>query len=323
MLLLILAGFYGIIFEYIFLLSAAVAIPLSPGGLLPTYVFGTYAIVVRWIDTDFKVRAIATLLIAQVGFTYFDPDPNTLARVVFFVLPIIFCITLGFFLRGQHHMIHSLEAENKEIEARTKADLASLLHDTTAKDIAHITVIAGDLLRSNTLSSAARDALEDIATIAGRSSRNLRPMILDLSSTTANKPLDVVPTETTRMLATRSITLTWNCADAEGEALSTPMRTLLPINIERLLSLAAREGATNILKYAPEGSTATATIAVGNGNASLTLTNAVAEQPVPTPDLTGGYGLENLAVRVERHHGTLDYGQIRDEWIFNLEVPIG
>ncbi|MGV9183659.1 hypothetical protein [Arcanobacterium canis] len=104
-------------------------------------------------------------------------------------------IDLGFFLRWIHSRIHTLEEENATIVTETKTKLASLLHDTAAKDIAHIAVLVGDTLAKNDIPPHARKTLKEISTIAARASRNLRPMILDLS-TARDQPLNDVLDDT-------------------------------------------------------------------------------------------------------------------------------
>lgn len=281
-------------------------------------IFGIYTIIIDWIDSGFFLRAFSLLGIFQISASLMFPHANAIDVVFSFIAPIILCVGLGFFLRWIHSRIHTLEEENATIVVETKTKLASLLHDTTAKDIAHIAVLVGDTLAKNDIPPHARQTLKEISIIATRASRNLRPMILDLS-TARDQPLNDVLDDTRRMLSTRSITLTTRITGPNGDPLDSLSSVQHSVRIKQLLTLALREEATNVLKYAPDHSHAILIIDVGDTDTSLTFTNAIAKHP--QSGMAGGYGLDNLRIQVERRRGTLDYSRIRDKWIFALEVP--
>ncbi|MGV9181876.1 sensor histidine kinase [Arcanobacterium canis] len=305
------------ILQVVFIAYTSILVVLTFPEVPGICIFGIYTIIVDWIDSGFFLRAFSLLGIFQVSASLMLPHANAIDVVFSFIAPIILCVGLGFFLRWIHSRIHTLEEENATIVTETKTKLASLLHDTAAKDIAHIAVLVGDTLAKNDIPPHARKTLKEISTIAARASRNLRPMILDLS-TARDQPLNDVLDDTRRMLSTRSITLTTRITDPKGNPLDSLSHAPHSTPITQLLTLALREEATNVLKYAPGHSHATLVIDVGDTDTSLTFTNAVAEHP--HTGTTGGYGLDNLRIQVERLGGTLDYSRIRDE-CFALEVP--
>ncbi|RTE48452.1 histidine kinase [Actinotignum sanguinis] len=194
---------------------------------------------------------------------------------------------------------------------QTRQELARQLHDTTAKDLAHIAILAQDIaIRHPDLS----EELDKLVKVATSASRRIRPLILSMDTTATETPLSEVITQVTNMLRTRDITLEVN--------INGDIDTLTTRQQRRTAALAIRECASNILKYAPAGSEANLVIEVTTAPnlLALSLSNQIASQP-QTSHMSSGYGLANLANRIRTEGGTIQSKAVDQQWITYITLP--
>lgn len=115
------------------------------------------------------------------------------------------------------------------------------------------------------------------------------------------------------MLSSRDIIL-----EADETAELEPIITGSQLSLARLV---IREAATNVLKYAPVGSSANLILdLLPNSFLSITMTNAIADQ-LPTASLTGGFGLINLQQRLTAVGGTFEYARSDHRWVVTATIP--
>ena len=206
-----------------------------------------------------------------------------------------------------------LAEQVETIEAETRNKLATDLHDTIAKDLAHIAIRARDL--TATPGGASTADLHDLARLAAQASARIRPIILNLDTSFHSKTLTQTIDDGRILLSSRSINLAIDIPSSLDNTLSTETHTLA--------SLVLREGTTNMLKYATPGTTATVEIALTENELTISLTNstAPATHRQASPKTTSGYGLANLADRLQRSGGTLNFASVSDRWLLHATIP--
>ncbi|WCC79328.1 hypothetical protein O6R08_07230 [Cutibacterium equinum] len=194
----------------------------------------------------------------------------------------------------------------------SRRELARQLHDTTAKDLAHVAVLAQDIAIRHPELNEEMDPLVSAATSA---SRRIRPMILAIDTSATEPTLPDVIEQVTRMLKTRNITLDLMACEDLDRLLSHQQR--------RTAALAIRECCSNILEYAPSDSLATLVAERNDTNGLLTisLSNEIAAQPA-APALSSGYGLENLGGRIQNEGGTMDITNAGGQWLTVINLPV-
>lgn len=304
-------GWFGPIAELAFVMTYSV-VALSPIGTdLAFVVLGIYLITILWIVRSWLVGAYLIFFlthIAQFSSSFFSA-PSLLSVA----LGLLIVTLVGFGLRWQNsRMNEALElarsSEEKAIQAtaQVRSELACLLHDTIAKDLSRISLVAQDLAQTPQWQP---DKLEALAKNASDASRRIRPVILNLNSTERSNIRDTIVL-TTRMLSTRAICLETNIGEVDLR---------LTAQQELLAGLVVREGCTNILKYAPAGSQASLVISDDDAVVSITLSNIVVSNP--QTDLIGGFGLENLRNRLEQVGGEISYFASGGRWILYATIP--
>lgn len=305
-------GWLGPIVELTFVIVYSV-IALTPiGSDLAFVVIGVYLIAILWITRSWLVGAYLIFLLthlAQFGSNFFSAQ--SLLSVVFGLLVVT---VLGFGLRWQDSRIRDAKELAKASEEKAKqaselirSELAALVHDTIAKDLSRISLVAQDLAQTPDWQPEKLGALAEIASDA---SRRIRPVILNLNSAKRSSLSDTIAL-TTRMLSTREISLETDIDDLDLQLSSQQ---------ELAAGLVIREGCTNILKYAPAGSRASLLISLDpDATVSITLSNIIVSEP--QTDITGGFGLDNLRHRIEQAGGEISYFASGGRWILYATIP--
>lgn len=306
-----LAGFFRVC-EFLFIASyiAVNACDLVTG--LVVLCFGVPIILVLWLQRSWIIPAIAAMTIEAAVAITISPTP----QLQFFSSLIIATLTLtaGLALRWQNNRRIFAEAKREEaFEAvrQTRQELARQLHDTTAKDLAHIAILAQDLAIRHPDLSEELGTLVEVATSA---SKRIRPIIISMDTTATETPLSTVVTQVSNMLSTRDITLEVN--------ITGDIDTLTTRQQRRTAALAIRECASNILKYAPVGSEANLVIEATTEPdlLALSLSNLIDIRSF-TSGMCSGYGLANLANRIRAEGGTMQSRAVDQQWVTYITLP--
>ncbi|MGJ9529877.1 sensor histidine kinase [Actinotignum sp. GS-2025a] len=274
--------------------------------------FGVPIVLVLWLLRSWIMRAVTVMAIETSVSVAVSPTPQL--QLYSSIVITLATLTVGLALRWQNNR-RALAEERKEdaFEAmrKTRQELARQLHDTTAKDLAHVAILAQDLAMKHPDLS---DELSILVKVATSASRRIRPIILSMDTLTAEAPLSAVATQVSNMLDTRDITLEVNITDN--------IDTLTTRQQRRTAALAIRECTSNILKYAPAGSEANLIIEASAeyGMLALSLSNLIAAQP-PASDMSSGYGLANLANRIRAEGGTMQSSAVDQQWITYITLP--
>ncbi|MDR6938546.1 hypothetical protein [Arcanobacterium hippocoleae] len=162
------------------------------------------------------------------------------------------------------------------------------MHDTTAKDLAHVAILAQDVATRHPELSG---ELSPLVAAATEASRRIRPMILSIDTAASKAPLSQVVWQAAQMLKTSRITLDTVIPDDLDNAVTRQQHLTG--------ALAVRGCAANILKYAPADSVANLVIDTDAepGVLAISLSNKIADTPV-TSGMSSGYGLANLGSRI-------------------------
>lgn len=269
-------------------------------------------LLVFWLIRSWIIPAVLVLLLEGAISVAVSATPSLQAFSSALIAVIV--LVIGLALRWQNARRILAEHDREQIRKstfQTRKELARQLHDTTAKDLAHVTVLAQDIaVRHPELSSE----MNPLVQAATKASRRIRPMILSIDTAASKTPLSEVVQQVKRMLQTRSITLD----------------TVLPKNLDNALSrqqlltgaLAIRECSSNILKYAPADSEANLVIELQTERKELTLSlsNEIADTPATT-GISSGYGLANLDSKIREEGGTMEITNLGGQWLTYIVLP--
>ena len=304
-----LAGFFRVC-EPLFIASYITLNVYDAVGVAPS--FAVTLLLVIWLLRSWIIPVIATMIVEATVSIVISPTPGL--QVFSSLITNIGTLAVGLVLLWQNNRRALAEERTKEaFEAvrQTRQELARQLHDTTAKDLAHVAILAQDIAIRHPNLSEELGILVEVATSA---SRRLRPLILSMDTTATETPLSEVITQVSNMLSTRDITLEVN--------ITGDIDTLTTRQQRRTAALAIRECASNILKYAPAGSEANLVIEVTTAPnlLALSLSNQIASQP-QTSHMSSGYGLANLANRIRTEGGTIQTSAVDQQWITYITLP--
>lgn len=279
-------------------------------------VIGVYVVAAEWVSRSWFVPAGGLLFVTETALMARTQDST--AQFTAMLLGVGLTIAVGLVARWQilvtaRLRADSLAARQAAITAseRVRRELAAELHDTLAKDLARVTVTAQRLATRN-VDASMRAELENLAELSGIAARRLRPIILGLDAPRLDAPLSEVIHTCRIMLSSRSITIDHDIPDALDPLLTQRQRILAGLII--------RECATNVLKYAPCGSTANLVIELSPEGAWLiTMTNQIADTAEGA--ITGGFGLAHLTQRLETEGGRLQFGKTGTVWMTAATLP--
>lgn len=299
---------------YVIFLNAVLLIPPLSHNIAYA-ALGTTIIVISWIVENWVWQGL--LLYASTSAVLLIRAEDITLTLIFLCLQFAVSLIVGLLMRQQRDYTALLQGyldssglAAEQIRSQLRRELAAQLHDTTAKDLAQIS-LAAQKLRDDP-SSVTSEALAELASAASAAAKRIRPMILNLDISRESISLEKALVESRKMLTARGITLD----------------VVVPKGTDRLLtrqqqlvaSLVVRESASNILKYAPENSLASLELSLDEArNLSVYSQNRVAERP--DTSFTGGYGLRNLEDKITSEGGELLFGKSGDKWNLSVEIP--
>lgn len=305
--------------------GAIFAIIIFTGILLPPEIvvvsvpfIGIYVVAADWISRRWYIAA-AIMLVALEGAEIFQSDAPT-GDFLGLILGVGFAILAGAGLRWNHVRVEALEEQRQraasEAETSVRHKLAATLHDTVASDLVRV-IVASQSIAQHTQEPDTAAELEALGDTAREAMWHLR-VLMDEAGVTRNDPQDPLAEvlgKCRTMLAGRHITVNADVADGVDVACTSGQRSVL--------ALALREGATNVLKYAPSGSTVNLTVeTLPGGGISLAMANDVDPAACDADGaLSGGFGLVSLAERAAREGGTARYGCAGGTWLLTVELP--
>lgn len=306
-----LAGFFQVC-EFLFIVCYITANACDVIGSFTAPSFGISIVLVFWLMRSWIVPAIGVMIIDVVVSIAVSTTPQLqlFSSIIVSSLSLIIGLTLRW--QNSRRILAEIQQEQaRDAAEQIKQELARQLHDTTAKDLAHVAVLAQDLKVHHPDLASELDALISVATSA---SRRIRPMILSIDTTARETPLSDVVTQVTAMLKTRNIMLETSIA---GD-----IDTVLVRQQRLVAALAIRECASNILKYAPAYSEANLEMEIyaAPGVLTISLSNQISSQPA-VPSMSSGYGLANLSSKIRSEGGTIDSSNIGQQWVTYITLP--
>lgn len=267
-------------------------------------VFGVYLICVLWFMRGRIAWPLLTLVAVEALHLHFSSHLVTqlVSSFALFVVVTAMGMSLLFFNRRVASYACQLEQAEAARDAIRK-DLAAQLHDTLAKDLTQISILAQDLALQN---PHLNPQLGELVEASRNASRRLRPLIMDADMSSRNQNITTTIDTATTMLKGRQITL--------HSELGPGVTDINDMEGLHLATLFIRETATNALKYAPSTSDVYLLAELNNQGLTLTMSNKIAHQNVASA-LTGGFGLTNLKERIETHGGSFSFRSSADEWV--------
>ncbi|MDD7384146.1 MAG: histidine kinase [Actinomycetaceae bacterium] len=307
-----LAGFFQT-FEFAFVALLLVTNALNVAQAFSAANYGLFILIILWLIRSWIVPSVLVLLVYGITSTVVSTTPSLQAFSSALICVLILAIGLALRWQNKHRLLAQRQLEQAERSVvETRAELARQLHDTTAKDLAHVAVLAQDIVVRHPELSEEINPLIHVATDAAK---RIRPMILTIDTSASEATLSEVVQQATQMLQTRSIVLDSQVPDGVDDVLTRQQ--------QKTGTLAIRECASNILKYAPAGSRATLVIDITDEPQTLTmaLSNKIADKPVT--DMSTGYGLANLRNRIHGEGGTMEATNVGGRWLIYITLPAG
>lgn len=305
------AGWFQVC-EYVFLICYFVFNLLNLIDGFGMMSFALSIMMVFWLMRSWIVPAVLVLVLDGGVATAVSITPGLQAFSS--VLTAVLVLAIGLALRWQNGRRVLAEQEREAIRraaAENRMELARQLHDTTAKDLAHVAVLAQDVATRHPELSAELSPLVAAATDA---SRRIRPMILSIDTTASEVPLSQVVQQVAQMLKTRNITLDTTAAENLDDTVTRQQQLTA--------ALAIRECGSNILKYAPASSETNLIIDTDAdpGVLTISLSNEIADTPA-APGMSSGYGLANLGSRIRSEGGSMEASNLGSQWLIYITLP--
>lgn len=305
------AGWFQVC-EYLFLASYFILNLLNLMQGFELISLAQSILLVFWLIRSWIIPTLLILAVDGIIATAVSLTPSLQAYSS--VLTAVLVLTIGLTLRwqnGQRVLAELEKARTQQAASENRRVLAQQLHDTTAKDLAHVAVLAQDIANRHPELSK---ELTPLMTAATEASRRIRPMILSIETKANEMPLSEVVQQVTQMLKTRNITLD----------------TVIPPDLDESITrqqqltgaLAIRECTSNILKYAPAESEANLVIDTHAkpGILSISLSNGIADTQAVS-GMSSGYGLANLSNRIQSEGGTMEASNLGSQWLIYITIP--
>lgn len=297
------------VFEFVFIVLYLLCNALRLLGDIRAVSFCLSVLLVVWLVRSWIIPAITLLILDDVisMATTDYPDQQIFASYLNTVLVLV----LGFALRRLYQKLEAKKRQAQEAAARTRHELAQQLHDTIAKDLAHVAILAQDFAKTHPNQATEIQPLLDAATSA---SQRLRPLILSIDTAASDTKFSEVIQQITKMLKTRDITLDTTVSPNIDAALTRQQA--------QTGALALRECGANILKYAPPETHAdlVADIKANTQTLALSLSNEIAREP-QSPGVSSGFGLNNLSRRISDEGGTMEITHLGQRWVVYITLP--
>lgn len=297
------------IFEFIFIASYLLCNVLKLLDDFRAVSLCLSVLLVVWLVRSWIIPATTLLIldyVISVAVTDY-PDQQIFASYVNTVLVLV----LGFTLRRLYQNFQAKKLQAQKAAAQTRHELAQQLHDTIAKDLAHVAILAQDFSKTHPELATEILPLVDAATSAAQ---RLRPLILSIDTDTTDTKISEVIQQVTAMLKTRNITL-----DA---TVSPNVDSTLTRQQSQTGALALRECGANILKYAPPETHADLVVdtTAQPGILTMSISNEIAPTP-QSPAISSGFGLNNLSRRISDEGGTMEITHLGQRWVVYITLP--
>lgn len=279
-------------------------------------IWGICAISINWIRRSWIIPGLAIFFSAEFLSLLVSSTPKV--QFLSLLLDSLATLSLGFFLRWQYQRMERMVMESQQTKEeaersgeRIRRELAAELHDTIAKDLARLVIVADRIAKHP--DEAKPQDFKLVSDIAKTASRRIRPVIFNLDTTRVSASLTDVLDDVRNMLRTREMVLE---ADANPD-----LDSLLTRQQRQLATLVVREASTNSLKYAPAGAHVNLELRLDeNRILTITMSNPVSEFH-EFSGVTGGFGLRNLESRLNDESGELLFGRNSQGWIITALIP--
>ncbi|WP_049620415.1 sensor histidine kinase [Actinobaculum suis] len=272
-----------------------------------------YLAIAIWVMRAWVVAAIFVLFAVETTIFLQTPDsePQTSSSLLLGVTVLVLSLALKWQKQRRIYAENTARKAQKTSAAKSRA-LAQELHDNTAKDLAHIILLARDFaIRHPEFAEASQVQID----IARNASRRIRALIATMNIPDQTEPMATVIEQIQGMLLTRHITLRISMPNLDESLLSSGQLATGNFML--------RECASNVLKYSPENSQARLVIGFNEPSRELTIlmSNDICSEG-STPDIGGGFGLANLKVRVESQGGEFAVGTTpTNQWFTHVTIP--
>lgn len=237
------------------------------------------------------------------------------------VLGLMLGLVIAFFrnLRAvQRDRLLAVTSTHEEAQGEVRRELAGELHDIVAHQLSLITLQAG-AHRHDTELVTLRGALDQVASIT-RSAQADLALLLHVMRSSSSAADDASAVWLAPRPAAEAAARTLREA-GHGVALDVDesVEGLDPTTRKTLTRL-IREGTTNVLRYAPSGSSCTLRVRREGAEVRFEMTNPVAERSVRSRHSTG-LGLVGLDERVRITGGRLTAGTFEGRWRLDVTLP--
>ncbi|PZP37261.1 MAG: two-component sensor histidine kinase [Kocuria rhizophila] len=303
--------------NYGFTLICAVIVTIATVSMLPRVMTIIYSVILAaWTITAVVVESTTDVL-------WIMGTP--------LVTGVLIGVALRFFViqhRENKARLRSIEAAHQQLREQERLELARDLHDVVAHELTLVTMQAAGSHRQNdpvvlhdticTMENAARSGLQELRTLLhilrespGAVSRN------DNSSGLTTGSLESLVDSLSASLTAAGFSVTVNTVDGFEK---------LPTSVRGTAARILQEASTNIIKYAPAGSTCLLSLTT-DANSVMIRTENELQQSYRSDDgefpMTSGYGLHGIQERVALLNGEVTYGPQDDRWVLDVRIPFG
>lgn len=303
--------------NYGFTLICAVIVTIATVSMLPRVMTIIYSVILAaWTITAVVVESTTDVL-------WIMGTP--------LVSGVLIGVALRFFViqhRENKARLRSIEAAHQQLREQERLELARDLHDVVAHELTLVTMQAAGSHRQNdpvvlhdticTMENAARSGLQELRTLLhilrespGAVSRN------DNSSGLTTGSLESLVDSLSASLTAAGFSVTVNTVDGFEK---------LPTSVRGTAARILQEASTNIIKYAPAGSTCLLSLTT-DANSVMIRTENELQQSYRSDDgefpMTSGYGLHGIQERVALLNGEVTYGPQDDRWVLDVRIPFG
>ncbi|PBB10028.1 two-component sensor histidine kinase [Kocuria sp. WRN011] len=303
--------------NYGFTLICAVIVTIATVSMLPRVMTIIYSVILAaWTITAVVVESTTDVL-------WIMGTP--------LVTGVLIGVALRFFViqhRENKARLRSIEAAHQQLREQERLELARDLHDVVAHELTLVTMQAAGSHRQNdpvvlhdtisTMENAARSGLQELRTLLhilrespGAASRN------DNSSGLTTGSLESLVDSLSASLTAAGFSVTVNTVDGFEK---------LPTSVRGTAARILQEASTNIIKYAPAGSTCLLSLTT-DANSVMIRTENELQQSYRSDDgefpMTSGYGLHGIQERVALLNGEVTYGPQDDRWVLDVRMPFG
>ena len=299
--------FFVTISTAIYLVGVPVAFPT----------LGLYAVVALWISKGWLAASVVALVLTGATEIIFSGTPAASAVAV--ATGTAFAVPVGFLLRHSATRIMRERQRSERYRAQAEVtletvskELAVYLHNSVMRDLVGIALLSraanegsDEYPRFSRIQDLSLDAMSKVRELGDS---------FPTSRVGDGKTLTHVLEECQALLASRRIRLHVDIAALKRAKLSNAAQSTL--------NVALLEATTNILKFAPQGTTATILSSMEDGLVSVVISNDLGDSTVNPGPLSGGLGLTSLSAELSRLGRDLYYWVAGKRWVLTLYLPL-